>query len=310
MTWSGTRVLVTGGAGFIGSHLVEGLVKAGAKVTVLDLFSNGIPAEVETLCTSVTFTTWRSIDLHRFGVIFHLAANAYVPPSVDDPLTDFDTNCTATLKLLDALRHRRWSGRLVYASSAAVYGNPTVAPVCENHPTVPVSPYGVGKLAAERYCAVFAQLYGLNIASLRLFSVYGPRQRKQVVWDLMCKLDADGDSMQIHGDGTQTRDFIYVADVVRAAMHVAEHADMNGEVYNVGSGIELTINALATELSQLMGIEKTFDYTGVNRPGDPERFVANTGRIGKLGYLPTTDILNGLRNTVEWFKRAKDEESL
>lgn len=303
MTWLGESVLVTGGAGFIGSHLVEELFTAGARVTVLDISKPvGTPSDHKR--NNIASINWRSldIDLSRFDVIFHFAASAYVPPSVKDPLADFDTNCTATLRLLDALRHSRWPGRLVFASSAAVYGNPTWSSLREDHPTVPVSPYGVGKLAAERYCTVFAELYGLNITSLRLFSVYGPRQHKQVVYDLMSKIAANPDRIEIHGDGTQSRDLVYVQDAVAAAMLVAEQAPHKGEVFNVATGQYCTIHQLATELCVLMGVNPRFDYTGVNRPGDPEKLTVNIGRLQALGYIPQVELLEGLASTVKWFK--------
>lgn len=303
MSWLGESVLVTGGAGFIGSHLVEELVGAGASVTVLDnrpvtRFEVGPDIALSDIRGD---SRWSFVDLGGFDVIFHLAANAYVPPSVEDPLSDYATNCTATLNLLEALRVQRWPGRLVYASSAAVYGNPMCSPVREAYPTVPVSPYGVGKLAAERYCSVYAQLYGLNIASLRIFSVYGPWQRKQVVYDLMCKIAAGG-PLHIHGDGTQVRDFTYVTDVVRAAMAVAACGDMAGEAYNVASGSETTIHELAIGLCSFMGAAPEFNYTGVNRPGDPERLAVDISYLRTLGYEPQVKFADGLAATVDWFQ--------
>lgn len=307
MTWAARRVLVTGGAGFIGRHLAEALVAAGADVIVLDLVARDPDiGGARFRHQDIMLGPWP--DLSSIDVIFHFAANAYVPPSVSRPIYDFETNCGATIFLLDALRTQEWKGRMVYASSAAVYGNPMINPVREDHPTVPVSPYGVGKLAAERYCAVFAQLYGLNIAALRLFSVYGPGQRKQVVWDLMNKIHVAEQAIQIHGDGTQSRDFVYVDDVVSAALHVAEHADLTGEVYNVGSGEECTISALAYRLCELMDAQPRFDFTGVNRPGDPERFLADTTQIRELGWVPEAK-LGGFGSTVEWFQQVKQEES-
>lgn len=311
--WADKLVLVTGGAGFVGSHLVERLVAAGANVKILDIEHN--PANLAAVRGSVVIHTadirslaWSSVLSHEdgdFDVIFHLAASAYVPPSVEDPLFDYRTNFAATLELLEALRQRRWPGRLVFASSGAVYGNPSRLPINEDDVTIPVSPYGVGKLAAERYAAVYAQLYGLRISSMRLFSVYGPRHRKQVVWDLMEKIATGEPTLPIHGDGTQVRDFVYVEDVVGAAMVIASEAEMAGEVYNVASGGRCTIDHLATTLCQLMGAEPTLAYTGLNRPGDPERLTVNIRRLHALGYVPQWKLADGLAATVEWFKETR-----
>lgn len=305
--WARKHVLVTGGSGFIGSHLVDLLVRAGAHVTVLDLNDSAdLIAEAELVKADLRGPVWfMQCNPNAFDVIFHFAANAYVPPSVHDPVFDFDTNMRPTLDLLDALRRHRWDGKLVFASSAAVYGNPAILPVREGDPTAPVSPYGVGKLAAERYCDVYAKLYGLKIASLRLFSCYGPRHRKQVVYDLMTKIKAmpiRSGTLNMHGDGTQERDFCYVTDAARAAMLVAEKADMRGEVYNVASGQPVSIRELAMELCHLMDVTPVFAWTGTNRPGDPEKLVVSIDRLRELGYKPQFDLRKGLEETVTWFR--------
>ncbi|NNH70786.1 NAD-dependent epimerase/dehydratase family protein [Nocardia uniformis] len=308
--WTGISVLVTGGAGFIGSHLVELLVEAGARVTVLDTFASGSRDNLAAVAEAITL---RELDIRRLDwaeyltanpveVIFHLAANAYVPPSVESPAFDCELNFTTTFRLLDALRGLRWPGRLVFASSAAVYGNSVRIPISEDDPTVPISPYGVGKLAAERYLAVFANLYGLQLASVRFFSAFGPRQRKQVVFDLLAKLDGDRERLFIHGDGTQVRDFLFVADAARSAMIVAANAPLRGEAYNVGAGREYTIDQLAKSLCEITGVHPVFDYSGANRPGDPEKLVVDISRLRSIGYRPRVDFEQGLASTVAWYE--------
>jgi UDP-glucose 4-epimerase len=190
--------------------------------------------------------SWPELLREPYDAIFHFAANAYVPPSVANPAWDYQINFESTFQLLEAMRAVQHPATLVYASSAAVYGNPLRIPVSETDATFPISPYGVGKLAAERYVAVYSGLYGIRAASLRLFSIYGPRQRKQVVYDLMERISQNRDELFIHGDGTQERDFGYVEDVARAAMIVAERGALGGEVYNVGSGQPVSIDWLAT----------------------------------------------------------------
>ncbi|MGX1804444.1 NAD-dependent epimerase/dehydratase family protein [Nocardia sp. NPDC055321] len=309
MDWTGRSTLVTGGAGFIGSHLVELLVAAGAEVTVLDTFATGSRANLAAVADAITVreSDIRELDwteyltAHPAEFIFHLAANAYVPPSVEAPAADYELNFATTFRLLEALRVLSWPGRLVFASSAAVYGNSVRVPISEADPTVPISPYGVGKLAAERYLAVFAQLYDLNLASVRFFSAFGPRQRKQVVFDLLAKLDRDHRRIFIHGDGTQVRDFLYVEDAARSAMIVAANAPLRGEAYNVGAGREYTIDQLAKSLCGITGLEPALDYSGTNRPGDPERLIVDISRLRAIGYQPLVDFDLGLTRTVAWY---------
>lgn len=308
--WVTRNVLVTGGAGFIGSHLVEKLVAVSAAVTVLDDFSTGsrenlaqLQGNVDSIGADIREIAWeRVIGNHRYDTIFHLAANAYVPPSVERPAWDYAVNMAGTFKLLEALRMAAWKGDLIYVSSAAVYGNPAQVPIHEDDPTIPISPYGVGKLASERYVSVYSQLYGLKAASLRLFSVYGPRQRKQVVYDLIGKIKRNSHELFIHGDGTQVRDFNYVGDTVQAAMLVAERGRLAGEVYNVASGKPCSIRELVEVLCHILDVQPTVIYSGSVRPGDAERWTVDLGRLSSLGYVAGVPLIEGLQQTVRWYE--------
>lgn len=308
MTWRDSRVLVTGGAGFIGSRLVERIAAARGRVTVLDNLSTGrlenlgrVMDQIDLHQADILDMNWEELlQRDSFDVILHLAANSYVPPSVERPAWDFQTNLAATFRLLEALRYLKWPGRLVYASSAAVYGQGVRMPIEENDLTMPVSPYGVSKLAAERYVSVYSQLYGLRGASVRFFSAYGPRQRKQVVYDLIRKVMRDPAVLQIYGDGTQVRDFNYVDDAAQAMMSVAERAPMEGEAYNVASGRACSIRELAEILCRVLNVHPEFVYSGSVRPGDPEKWVASIARIERLGFAAQTSLEEGLRQTVQW----------
>lgn len=305
----GTRALVTGGAGFIGSCLVERLVASGAEVTVIDDLSTGSVTNLDAVATSVDLDARplaeilaEGVDLAaRFDVVFHLAANPYIPPSVEDPAFDFALNLDTTFRLLESLRASSARTRLVVASSAAVYGNPVRLPIREVDPTVPISPYGVSKLAAERYVAVYSQLYEMPCASLRLFSVYGPRQRKQVVYDLLHRMSRDPARLEVMGDGTQERDFVYVDDVASAFLTVAEQAPLQGEAINVASDVTYSIAQLVDVLSDVLGIRPEVVYSGSVRPGDAERWSVDASTLSALGYEARVSLRAGLGHTKDWY---------
>jgi len=310
----GARTLVTGGAGFIGSHLVERLVAGGASVTVLDDLKSGPPRNlaavldrVEVVRGDVTTTLVDPGFVAGFDVVFHLAANPYIPPSVDDPLFDFELNLGTTLRLLEALRAAPRGPRLVFTSSAAVYGNPRRLPIREDDPTVPISPYGVSKLAAERYVAVYADLYDLTCSSVRLFSVYGPRQRKQVVYDLLDRLHADPERLEVYGDGTQERDFVFVGDVADAMVAVADRAPGRGEAINVASGTSTSIAALVGELSGAMGVHPELVWSGSVRPGDAQNWSVDTAALNALPFAAAVPLADGLRATLAWYEADRRE---
>lgn len=312
---AGTRVLVTGGAGFIGSSLVDRLATSGADVTVVDSFSTGRLENVEPWTGRVTLVVGDLVDVLRqrrlalesYDVVFHLAANAYVPRSVEDPALDYSINAHGTFCLLEAMRKSASRARLVSLSSAAVYGEPARQPISEDDTTVPISPYGVSKLAGERYLAVYAQLYGLDAVSARQFSVYGPRQRKQVVYDLLRKLAANPRRLEVIGDGSATRDLSYVSDVVDALLLCATRAPGRGEAINVASGKSYSIRELVTAICQSRGLEPEVVYTGRDRPGDAVHWRVDVTRLAGLGYQARTSLEEGLRATVRWFDTADRE---
>lgn len=308
---AGTPVLVTGGAGFIGSHLVEALVRRGARVTVVDDLSSGREsnlagvAGVELLRLDLRCDELSSLfEERRFAAVFHLAGNVDIAGSVEDPRADLETNALATLRLLEAARRTAPACRFLFASSAAVYGDLPRPTLSESDPTFPVAPYGVGKLAAERYVAVYARLHGLPGLSLRLFSVFGPRLRKHVVHDLMCKIRDNPRELLIQGDGTQVRDLNHVANVVEAFLAGFAHGRLEGEVYNVAGGEAVSIEELARRLCRRMGAAPRFAYTGGVRPGHAQQWRADITRIGALGYRAGVGLDQGLDDTVAWFLGA------
>jgi len=308
---SGSRAVVTGGAGFIGSHLAAALADAGASVRVLDNLRTGASSNILPSKTPVELvrTSLRPDDLDAAltgaQILFHCAANAYVPPSVDRPQEDFDINVALTLRLLEWFRRNAPETPIILFSSAAVYGNPRRVPVDEDHPLDPISPYGVSKLAAERYGAVYAQLYAMPVCALRCFAVYGPRQRKQVIYDLMLRMQAGRGALRVLGDGTQVRDFCFVEDIARAAIWVAERAPLRGEVFNVGSGRGVTTRDLVGAIGGALGLAPAPTFTGAVRPGDPQAVVADWSRLGRLGWSPRISLHRGLTRTAEWLAASE-----
>jgi UDP-glucose 4-epimerase len=307
---AGQSVLVTGGAGFIGSHLVEALVAGGARVTVVDNLTKGQLGNLATVGDQVSLHT---LDLRDASfpelleqttpdTIYHLAGFASVPDSVHAVRTDFEQNAEATLDLLEAVRRAVPDTRVVFASSAAVYGEGSDAALEETGATVPLAPYGVSKLAAERYMHVYSKVFGLRTVIARLFPVFGPRLRRHVIWDLMCKLDANPHELSLEGDGTEVRDFAYVANAVTALVLLADRAPMQGEVYNASDGRPVTIRELAAILCEKTGVSPRIVCTGEVRPGVSRTWIADISRLRDLGYRPYVALEEGLAETVAWFK--------
>lgn len=302
-------VLVTGGAGFIGSHLVEHLVSIGAKVTIIDNFSTGYIENIIVVQSLIKIVIGdlgdllrlNRIDLSNFDYIFHIAANAFIPPSVENPIYDYYTNLNNTLMLLEALRRLANPPRLVFTSSAAVYGNPFSLPIRESDPTFPISPYGVSKLASERYVSVYCQIYNLRATSLRLFSVYGPRQRKQVIFDILDKLRKNPDHLEVYGDGSQIRDFVYVLDVIQAMMLAATVTPGKGEVYNVASGTTHSISDVIKTWCKIIDVNPKIIYSGNVRPGDADRWIVDITHLQNIGFKNNTVLETGQKAIRDWY---------
>jgi UDP-glucose 4-epimerase len=311
--------LVTGGAGFIGSHLTEALIAEGHCVRVLDNFSTGkrenlapVEDDIELLEGDVANPDDVRLAVKGAEVVFHQAALASVPRSVADPLATHDACATGTLNVLIAAREANVR-RVVYAASSSAYGDSARLPKHEDDPTRPLSPYAVAKLAGEQYCAAFTNVYGLETVRLRYFNIFGPRQSPDsayaAVIPLFIQALTSGHSPLIHGDGEQSRDFTYVADAVQANLKAAVAPGVAGKVYNVACGRRTSLNELVASLNELLRTAISAQH-GAPRPGDVRHSQADISRAcTELGYRPTTDVLTGLQHCLRWWEKATKRAS-
>lgn len=301
---------VTGGAGFIGSHLAEELVRHGYRVIILDDLSTGKVANIEHLLRkenvefirgSITYLPLLQQLFQGAGYVFHLAALARVPRSIEDPLTTNEVNIKGTLNVLLAAKDNG-VGKVIYASSSSIYGGGCALPQREDMSPNPQSPYALTKLAGEYYCNIFRQLYGLSTVCLRYFNVYGSRQDPQSQYATVIPAFIGRISQNlppiIFGDGEQSRDFTFIEDVVRANILAAEN-DAEG-VYNIGSGESITINQLAETILKLMqkNLKPIYDKP---RLGDPRHTLANISKAKSFGYRPKWTLNDGLAKTMRHF---------
>jgi len=310
------NILITGGAGFIGSHLAKKLAQGQNYLTIIDNLSTGSIKNLEGLRSKMKFIkkdldkALKAINLQDFDYIYHLAANPYIPPSVKNPRYDFKQNLMNTFLLLESLRGTPNPPCLVNVSSAAIYGNPEKLPIKEGDATLPVSPYGVSKLAAERYATVYSRLYGLKIMNLRFFPAYGPGQKKQVVFDLILRLKSNPNRLDIHGDGSQTRDFTFVDDIVRASILIGTKGIGNGEAYNIATGKSYSIKELVKIICKVYRLKPEFKYSGTNRPGDTEKWEADISKIKKLGFKPAYNLEKGILEVKKWMDTEGEMENI
>lgn len=303
------KAVVTGGAGFIGSHLAEELSGRGFQLIILDNLSTGKKENIASLLDkkNVEFIRGSITDLpllqklfKNVDYVFHLAAIASVPRSIDEPQLCHEVNVTGTFNVLLAARDNKVK-KVVNASSCAIYGDAPGLPKTEDMPINPLSPYAVTKLAAENYCQIFQKVYGLPSVSLRFFNIFGPRQNPDSEYAAaipkFIKIYTNGKTITIYGDGKATRDYIYVKDAV-AAFILAAESDASG-IYNIGGGKATTVNELVEIISRLME-NKTAPVYGPPRPGDIVHSLADISRAGTFGYKPKYSLEEGLKETIRY----------
>lgn len=292
------KVFVTGGAGFIGSHLVDKLVAMGAEVIVVDNLQAGKRENLKQVLKKIRFVKGDVRDknlikkyIKGVDMIFHIAANASVPYSVKNPRYDFETNAMGTFNILECSINAH-VGKIVYASSAAVYGNPIYIPIDEKHPLNPVSPYGASKLSGERMGFAFKETYGLQFVTIRIFNTWGPRQPRYVLYDFIKNLTQNPKELKVLGDGTQIRDYCHVKDMVDAFIVVAEKGE---GVYNAAGGEPVSIKEVAELVVSRISPKAKIIYGGPRWKGDIDTLVADISRLRALGVNPKIRLKRGDR---------------
>lgn len=293
-----SRILVIGAGGFVGSHLSAFLSKEHEVFTCsFSGQSKGSHRVVD--ASSPDF-------LHIFSelrpaICINCSGAANVSASFQSPVRDFELNVTRVVQLLDAICAAGSATRFVHLSSAAVYGNPLTQPVEEGAAPAPLSPYGHHKRLAELVCAEYAQIFGIQTLSLRIFSAYGPRLRKQIFWDIFQKWKAGGDVL-LFGTGAESRDFIFISDLCRAVQCVLNSGEFDGQAINVASGVPVTIREAANTLLAELGSKSQASFSGDERKGDPSQWCAEIGRLKSYGFKPEFGITSGLKETAQWLK--------
>ncbi|MBY0511483.1 MAG: SDR family NAD(P)-dependent oxidoreductase [Rhodospirillaceae bacterium] len=318
------HILVTGGAGFIGSHTVDALMAKGFRVSVLDNLSTGYMVNLEQWDNHPRFnfvdaditqdlTAAFAKMVARFGPIeriAHFAAQTAVPISMDDPVGDIQANLAGTARILEYARHNNVA-KLFFASSSAVYDDDAPVPVSEESRARPMSPYGIDKLAVEFYLDYYAKLYGLTYTALRFMNVYGPRQDPKSwysgVISIFLDRAATGQSITIFDDGDQTRDFVYVTDVAQAVVHALLTNAGDNAIINIGTGVEVTINVLTKTILDLAGSASPVRYEPA-RPGDIRRSVTTMDKaVALLQFNPRVELREGLHATLAWVREEKNQ---
>ena len=311
------NVLVTGGAGFIGSHIVQTLLQEGHSVRILDNFSTGKRENIEELVQRFNGNELEVLEgdvrnasdvdqaVRGVEILFHEAAFVSVPQSMDEPQACFDVNITGTSLLFDAAR-RAGVRRAVVASSAAVYGESEALPLVEETPLQPKSPYAVSKRVDEMYAELFTGAFGFEVAALRYFNVYGPRQRPDSMYAAAVPIFArrllDNKPVTVYGDGGQTRDLINVRDIVRANLIASEHPNAAGKIFNICTGVETRLLDLLDVMYELLPDAPSHVHTAP-RPGDIYRSVGSPQKAAEqIGFRAEVSLVDGLKETVDWMR--------
>ena len=293
------KVLIIGSKGFIGTHLSEFFLLKGHNVYQADVVTDYTQESHYFLIDSTNSDYKIIFQNNAFDICINCSGAASVPQSLDNPHRDFTLNTSNVFKILDAIRQTQPACKFINLSSAAVYGSPTRQPISENTMCNPMSPYGMHKLMSESICKEFSTHFGLSTCSLRIFSAFGDGLAKQLFWDI-AKKAALSNSIELYGTGQESRDFIYILDLVEAIDCIVENAEFNGQTINIANGEEHTIKEVASLFLANFKDNKEIVFGGQIREGDPINWKADISKLKRLGYSPKHSLVKGLKNYHSW----------
>ncbi len=297
------KTVVIGSKGFIGSHLKKYLEANGSEVWGADVVADYAESDRYFLIDASNSDYKTVFENRRFDLCVNCSGAASVPDSLQKPLRDYHLNTVNVFKILEAIRTNSPGCRFINLSSAAVYGNPESLPVQEGMKYNPMSPYGFHKMMSEQVCEEYHRFFGLKTCSLRIFSAFGEGLKKQLFWDLYQKAKAGG-KVSLFGSGRESRDFIYIRDLVRAIEAVAGHADFEGEAINIANGQEVYIEECVRTFYEQFDEKVNYAFSGKAREGDPDNWVADISRLKNMGYTQKYSLEEGLKNYYRWAKET------
>ena len=297
------KILIIGSKGFIGQHLKKFLTAEQHEVWGADVVVDYVHTEQYFLIDASSADYHTIFQEQTFDICINCSGAASVPDSLQHPMRDYHLNAMNVFKLLDAIRLFRPACKFINLSSAAVYGNPQVLPVRENVAASPVSPYGFHKQMSEQICEEFSRFFGIATCSLRIFSAYGEGLKKQLFWDLFQKTKADN-MISLFGTGKESRDFIYIDDLVQAIYLVARNVEFKGQAINIANGEEIFIEDCVKTFYNFFDAPVQYQFIGSGRAGDPNNWVADISILQQLGYQQQYHLADGLKKYYEWIKAA------
>lgn len=299
------KILITGSEGFIGQNCVAYFTQIGFEVWGVDLYNQPSQNYLYNKISRLSDDLEEILKINQFDILINASGSANVNYSMTHPIIDFESNCLDVIILLESIRKYQIACKYIHLSSAAVYGNPVSLPIREDSNTHPLSPYGWHKVISESLCKEYSSVHKVPTIIVRPFSVYGPGLKKQLFWDLFQKIKSSKGSIELWGTGSESRDFIYIDDLIRAIHILIDNANFNAELYNLASGNETSINEVIEIFINSFDSTINYKFNGNVREGDPINWRADITKISSIGFKPEISIEVGIFKLVDWLKTIK-----